>query len=178
LEKPVIIEFEDANWIDNDTLSFLEVLTPNIENFPIVIIASCRFNDDESSFSFNLQDVKESSITLRTLDKNSAKFLIEEKLNEDALILQEIPDITFNMVWEKSQGNPFFIEQIILYLKEKNILADDLSITGKDFEIPANINSIIIARIDKLCFQECFYQGKYLRADIEKRFTTLSYACC
>ncbi len=150
LEKPVIIEFEDANWIDNDTLSFLEVLTPNIENFPIVIIASCRFNDDESSFSFNLQDVEESRITLRPLDKNSAKFLIEEKLNKDALIFQEIPDITFNMVWEKSQGNPFFIEQIILYLKEKNILADDLSLIKKDFEIPANINSIIVARIDKL----------------------------
>ncbi len=150
LEKPVIIEFEDTNWIDNDTLSFLEVLTRNIENFPIAIIASCRFNDDESSFSFNLQDVKESRITLHPLDKNSAKLLIEERLNKDALIFQEIPDITFNMVWEKSQGNPFFIEQIILYLKEKNILADDLSIIKKDFEIPANINSIIVARIDKL----------------------------
>ena len=150
LKKHVIIEFEDANWIDNDTLSFMEILTPNIENFPIVIIASCRFNDDESSFSFNLQDVKESRITLRPLDKNPAKLLIEESLNKDALIPQEIPDITFNMVWKKSQGNPFFIEQIILYLKEKNILADDLSITGKDFEIPANINSIIVARIDKL----------------------------
>lgn len=150
LKKSVIIEFEDANWIDNDTLSFMEVLTQNIENFPIIIIASCRFNDDESSFSFNLQDVKESRITLRPLDKNPTKLLIEERLKKDTLIFQEIPDITFNMIWEKSQGNPFFIEQIIFYLKEKNILADDLSITGKDFEIPANINSIIVARIDKL----------------------------
>jgi len=150
LEKPVIIEFEDTNWIDNDTLNFLEVLTRNIENFPIIIIASCRFKDDESSFSFNLKDVKESRITLRPLDKNPAKLLIEERLNKNTSIFQEIPDITFNMVWEKSQGNPFFIEQIILYLKEKKILAEDLSITEKDFEIPANINSIIVARIDKL----------------------------
>ncbi|MCD4796988.1 MAG: tetratricopeptide repeat protein, partial [Candidatus Cloacimonetes bacterium] len=150
LEKPVIIEFEDTNWIDNDTLNFLEVLTRNIGNFPVVIIASCRFNDDESSFSFNLQDVKKSRITLRPLDKISAKLLLEERLNKDTLIFQEIPDITLNIVWEKSQGNPFFIEQIILFLKEKNILADDLSIIGKDFEIPANINSIIVARIDKL----------------------------
>jgi len=150
LEKPVIIEFDNTNWIDIDTIKFLEVLTRNIENYPVIIIASCRLNDDGSSFRFDLYEVHETVIKLMTLDKDPARHLIRDRLNKDEKTSQIVPETTFNMIWEKSQGNPFYIEQIILYLKEKNILAEDLSITQEDFQIPVNINSTIIARIDKL----------------------------
>jgi len=146
LEKPVIIEFEDSNFIDVDTKNLLHVLTRNVQNYPFIIISSCRYNDDHTKFSFGLNDVREARITLKSLNKEKTKELIKDKLE----IEKEIPEKTFKLIWEKSEGNPFYVEQIIFYLKEENIINNKLQITKRNIKIPTNINSVIIARIDKL----------------------------
>jgi len=144
--KPVIIEFEDSNFIDVDTKNLLHVLTRNVQEYPFMIICSCRFNDDHTKFRFGLSDVKETRIILKVLDREKTKELIKDKLE----IEKEIPEKTFKLIWEKSEGNPFYVEQIIFYLKEEGIINDKLQITKRKIKIPANINSVIIARVDKL----------------------------
>ncbi len=144
--KPVVIEFEDSNFIDVDTKNLLHVLIRNVQNYPFMIICSCRFNDDHTKFKFGLSDVREKRITLKAIDREKTKELIKDKLE----IKKEIPEKTFKLIWEKSEGNPFYVEQIIAYLKEEKIIDDKLQITKRSIKIPTNINSVIIARVDKL----------------------------
>ncbi len=63
---------------------------------------------------------------------------------------KKIPRNTMHLILEKSEGNPFFIEQTIYYLQERNIINEKLEVTQKEIEIPADINSLIVSRIDKL----------------------------
>lgn len=150
LQKPLIIELEDINWIDDDTRAFLQVLVRNEENFPILIIASSRFNDDGSVFRLNLQQVREYFLTLGNLDSKNAKILITYLLNENRKPETKLPSETFKLIWEKSQGNPFYIEQLIYFLREQNIFDEKLRLKKINFSIPENISSVIISRIDKL----------------------------
>jgi len=151
LKKPLILEIEDAHWIDKDSIKMLEILTRNIDNYPLLIISSCRLKDDGSQVNFKLEDVPESNFILEYLEKKAAKSLITEKLKGN------ISPELFELIWEKSDGNPFYIEQIILFIQEndliekkKNFLGLSSQIDFTTFKIPSTINSIIIARIDKL----------------------------
>ncbi|MBN2396715.1 MAG: tetratricopeptide repeat protein [Candidatus Atribacteria bacterium] len=144
LQKPVIIELEDGHWIDSDSKKLLEVLTTNIDNYSIIFIAACRLKDDSSLFSFDLPDVLQKKIILEYLDKETTRELINSKFGGEA----SAP--LFHLIWQKSEGNPFYIEQIILYLHENHFINDKLDITHAEIEIPKTINSIIIARIDRL----------------------------
>nr|MBC8384462.1 tetratricopeptide repeat protein [Candidatus Cloacimonadota bacterium] len=148
LLKPVVMEFEDSNWIDEDTINFLQVLVRHEENYTLIIITSCRDNDDKTNFSFGLSDVQEKSIQVSNFDRSESRDFIHLMLTEKVDI--PVPDDTFKLIWEKSNGNPFFIEQIIFFLRDKNIFDQDLHLKERNFQIPENINSLIIARIDKL----------------------------
>ena len=82
ITKPVIIELDDGHWIDDDSKNILTALTHNIAEFPIIIISACRYNDDESQFSFNLQEVPEKRLELNYLDEQLTKYLIKAKFEE------------------------------------------------------------------------------------------------
>jgi len=144
LQKPVILELEDGHWIDNDSRKLIEVLTRNIEKYPIFIISACRLLDDGSQFNLDLKNVLQKNIILKHLDKESSRKLMDFKFNRKA------PNKLFNLIFQKSEGNPFYIEQIILFLLENDLLNEKHNLKKKEFKIPKTINSIIIARIDRL----------------------------
>jgi tetratricopeptide (TPR) repeat protein/class 3 adenylate cyclase len=146
LQNPVIIELEDGHWIDSDTLKLLTILTRNVEEYPFIIISSCRYNDDGSEFIFGLKGIRENRLNIEYLSKAGSAALIQSKL--DGIIPQD----TIELISNNSEGNPFYIEQIILYLKENNLLEKN-ELKSKTFEIPTKINSIIIARIDRLTLE-------------------------
>ena len=146
LVKPLIIELDDGQWIDEDTRKLLDTLFMNTKTYPFEIISSCRFNDDGSNFIFSLnKNNLVNRINLEHFSKNDTKLLILE-----LLAIKDFPRDTLSLIYNKSNGNPFFIEQIILYFIENKLFDNNYIINSTKFEIPSNINSVIIARIDRL----------------------------
>ena len=151
LQKPFIIELDDGHWIDEDSMHVLDVLTRNVQDYPFIIISACRYNDDESIFEFGLKDVLENRLELNYLDKELSRYMIDAKVSEIYQISKiEVPNDVFEFIWEKSTGNPFYIEQIIMYLHDHRVLDNNMHLKRTSIEIPSNINAIIVARIDRL----------------------------
>ncbi|MFC1898459.1 tetratricopeptide repeat protein [Candidatus Cloacimonadota bacterium] len=149
--KPVIIELDDGHWIDKDSQNLLSVLTHNIAEFPIIIISACRYNDDESQFSFGLDDTIEKRLELNYLDEMNSTNLILNKFEETLDIKKpKLPKELYKFIWEKSSGNPFYIEQLVLYLCHHHVLDENYKLKRKKIEIPSTVNSMIVARIDRL----------------------------
>ncbi len=148
LQRKVILVFEDIHWIDSETISLLNVLTRNIEHYPIIIIFITRLKGDGTPFRLEIPDLPFKSILLEHLGKNASINLVKEDLGE------RVSKKVLDLIWDKSEGNPFFIEQIILYLKETNLLQINkkkiLDLKEGEFEIPDQISNIIISRIDRL----------------------------
>jgi tetratricopeptide (TPR) repeat protein/class 3 adenylate cyclase len=148
LFKPVVLVLEDGHWIDSDSLALVQTLIRNVEKYPIVILALCRPNDDGSVF--NLFDPEKLEFPLNRLNIESFNKEMMNVLLKDRFSSSIIPDKTSDFVWEKSNGNPFFVEQLVLYLTENNLLDESLNLVSEANSIPSGISQIIIARIDRL----------------------------
>ena len=146
--KPSVIVIEDAHWLDADSLEMLKVLVRNVKNSPFIILVACRPQDNGEPFKLKINN---------ELDNTSKRLLLlafnKEMLTEllqDKLQFINIPDKTLELVWEKSEGNPFFVEQMVLYFLENKLFDETYTLTSSIKNIPSGINEIIISRVDRL----------------------------
>jgi len=146
--RPTILVLDDVQWLDADSRRAFEVLTRKIENFPIMIIAAGRFHDDGSRPSLVADpEISIREILLESFDTETIAQYIANQLagQPDAQLAAFIA--------EKSQGNPFFIEQFCLYLRENNLIRTEgalIKLTSRGSDLPAGIHAVITARIDRL----------------------------
>ncbi len=145
--KPVILEIEDGHWIDNDTINILKNLLINIEDIPVILLITNRLNDDGTLIRLPIENVKTVNFNLKNLSENSVKDYVEDLLGD------KVSKSVIQHILEKSQGNPFYIEQMILFIKESGIPTEIISrgkLEQEITKIPREINEIIVARIDRL----------------------------
>lgn len=146
--RPLILVFEDCHFIDSDSIQLLEILVRNVDNCPFIVLALCRPMDDGSRFVLfkeNGTDTKAERIELKTFHKE----MMSEFLARN-LLTGKIPKETEDFIWEKSEGNPFFIEQIVYYLKENSVLDSRNNLTNLANAVPSGISQIIVSRVDRL----------------------------
>ncbi|MCD4829818.1 MAG: tetratricopeptide repeat protein [Candidatus Cloacimonetes bacterium] len=149
--RPVVLEIDDGHWVDSESREFLSSLCRQIENYPIMLLVASRFNDDGSDFDLDIEHAPAQRIRLGELESENTKKLLLDRLRMvTGKVVTDLPQNTFDLIWTKSEGNPFFLEQILLYLLENDKLDDNYALTQRDLEIPSQINAIIIARIDRL----------------------------
>ncbi|MCK4667944.1 tetratricopeptide repeat protein, partial [Candidatus Dependentiae bacterium] len=148
LLRPVIIYLDDLQWLDPDSKTAFKTLSINIEDFPIMLVASSRFNDDGSKPILNLDtNFPVDRIALEALKSSALIKLINQ------ILQKPVNTKLLNFIIKKTQSNPFYIEQICLYLKEKNVIRISKGkyiLTKDEIDIPNKINTILISRIDRL----------------------------
>lgn len=145
--RPAVLVLDDAHWIDSDSIELIKVLVRNVKHYPFIIMALCRPGDDGAPFNLDTGDAEIETARLR-LEAFSRGDLAE--LAESMLETGKVPGDTLDFIYERSEGNPFFAEQIVLYLIEQGLLDSSLRITEKGEDVPSGISQIITARIDRL----------------------------
>jgi predicted ATPase/class 3 adenylate cyclase len=148
LRRPVILLLEDLQFIDRDTKDFLARLKRSvlagIDAFPIAMIVTSR--QQGASLEKGLIDAR---IILRGLSRDALGHLIETLLG--GLVAPEL----VSLVMERSEGNPYFAEQIIRYLQEENLIETGkvgwtLVKTLNDAVLPGDVRAVLVARLDQL----------------------------
>jgi len=148
LRRPVILFLEDLQFIDRDTKDFLARLKRSIlaaeGAFPIALIVTSR--QQGASLEKGLIDTR---IILRGLSRDALGHLIETLLG--GLVAPEL----VSLMMERSEGNPYFAEQIIRYLQEENLI--ETSKVGwtlikrlDDAFLPGDVRAVLVARLDQL----------------------------
>ncbi len=150
---PLVIELEDAHWLDDDSNALLQNFIRRISQKPILMLNTMRYDDEGTKMGlFPLEilsgvQLKTIDIDLNLLSKEGLKQLAEVKLQGGIH-----PDFA-QMLWRTTNGNPFYIEQILAYFSENNLLQTiDNQWTVKDttIRISTSITAILTARIDRL----------------------------
>ena len=151
LHVPFILLIEDSHWLDADSREFISSLTRQIENYPFIILATARPPEDEASFFTNNlpPDTPQTEIHLTTLDNNHVQALAMN------LLTGQISPELVEQVMIRADGNPFFAEQVLLYLKEESQLTvGDSGWTFVDEAVetplPADLRTVLVARLDRL----------------------------
>jgi len=144
--RPLIIAFEDLHWIDK---SSEDVVRSHLESIPgskVLLIFTYRpeFVHTWGSKSYHNQ------LTLHRLSNRESLEMLTSILGT-----REIEKSLEEIILEKTEGVPFFIEELIKSLKDLKIIErkDNSYRLSKDvyqLTIPSTIQDVIMARVDSL----------------------------
>ncbi len=144
LRQPVILQIEDVHWLDEGSRRFLLELTRNVADFPFIVLLTTR----DPALDVSLADeVPQQTITLGSLNATEVAHMASTRLGTAVSA-----DLT-RLLLERTDGNPFFVEQLVIYLQEQQLLRP--SAVGMVLEtavsiLPGELQAILVARIDKL----------------------------
>jgi predicted ATPase len=148
LRQPVVLFLEDLQFTDNDTRDFLPRLKRSIlatpQAYPVGIIVTSRLHRVAPA-----PDWIDERIDLPGLSQAAVARLVETSLGG-----APAPGLV-GLVMDRSEGNPYFAEQIIRYLQEESLLemsqAGWALLKGVHYPVlPGDIRALLVARLDQL----------------------------
>ncbi len=143
----VIIIFDDVQWFDETTKEFILKLAQNIDKLKVMLILIERLNTDINK-SIHLPVQNYVKLSLKPLEKNHAKELIRTLIR-----VKNIDAKLEKMLYERSKGNPLYIEEHALMLLNEDLVkieSEKAFLKANPESIPVKIERLILARIDKL----------------------------
>ena len=153
LLQPVIIEIDGGHLLDPDSVELLRLLLLDASDYPIALLCTSRYNDDGSKFRLTPDDsIRQDEIELGYLAADDVKALAEQVLQHG------VDESVVHFLSEKTNGNPYFLEQLALDLKERRVFATTqteagpvLSVSEQQVEdVPTTIYAVLISRLDRL----------------------------
>ncbi|MBN2363705.1 tetratricopeptide repeat protein [candidate division WOR-3 bacterium] len=151
--KPLVIEIEDTNWIDTDSLKLLNYIIADAEFTPLCVLLSYRIVAGKTVPPYEILSEKIYKISLNSFGREDSHAYISGRLKELSGNENSVPDYVVEKIIDITEGNPLFMEQILLFLKNKGSLSTESSLDTEEIEFPSNINSLIISRLDLLKFK-------------------------
>jgi tetratricopeptide (TPR) repeat protein len=152
--RPHLLVLEDLHWADESTLALLIYLANRIAQLPLVILGTYRsgYSDDNPALVRTLEELLQMGIRPQKLGGLS-KDAIAQML--DGLSQRQAPESLVNLIFEESQGYPFFVEELYRHLIEEGRVFDAAGQFRKDIrideiDVPDNVRLIISRRLERL----------------------------
>jgi predicted ATPase len=145
LSQPLIVEFEDLHWIDSETQALLNLLVDGIATARIVLLVNYRpeYHHQWGSKTYYSQ------LRLDPLGKESAQELLTALMGDDESTLP-----LKRLIIERTEGNPFFMEEMVQALFEQGVLARNGAVKLvkplNEIRVPPTVQAILTSRIDRL----------------------------
>jgi class 3 adenylate cyclase/tetratricopeptide (TPR) repeat protein len=154
-EAPLVIVLDDLHWMDAASMGLFSSLIDLIDENPILFIGMSRPEREAASWNFieqARQQLKDGfhQIILEPLPPEMTNTLLINLLG-----LQEMPPEIFQLIMEKAEGNPFFVEELIRSLIETKQIVRQNShweVAGQitKVSLPNTLTGVLGARIDRL----------------------------
>src|SRR5262249_39181507 len=144
LNQPLILIFEDLHWIDAETQSFLDTLSESVASARILLLVNYRpeYRSEWGQKTYYTQ------LRLAPLGYAEAEELLAWLLGNDA----SLPGLK-RLVLEKTEGTPFFMEEVVQTLTEEGVLLGErgqyrLVRAPAEIHISPTVHGVLAARID------------------------------
>ncbi len=144
LRQPIIIQLEDMQWFDPESVQFLRRLSRAAQGYAMALLGSSREPVPA--------DWLDAAAPHHTLNLNALPQVAIQALVQEVTGATPAPDL-ITLLAERGQGNPFFIEQILRYSQEQGHLLptpQGLRLTGAEMGLPTDVRVILTARLDRL----------------------------
>jgi class 3 adenylate cyclase/tetratricopeptide (TPR) repeat protein len=148
--QPLAVVFEDLHWIDSGTQAVLDSLVEGLPGARLLLLVSYR---PEYQHGWGNKTYY-SQLRVDPLAPTSAQKLLRGLLGTDASL-----DGLKHLLIEKTEGNPFFLEQSVRTFVETEALVGEpgayrLTEPIHAIRVPASVHAVLAARIDRLPIEE------------------------
>jgi len=144
--RTLILAYEDLHWMDKSSEDLLKYLLESIPGAKVLLIFTYRseFVHTWGGKSFHSQ------VTLNRLSNRESILMISHLLDT-----ADIDSDLEELILEKTEGVPFFIEEFIRSLKDLKYIERKgnryyLAKSLQDVSIPSTIHDVIMTRVDSL----------------------------
>lgn len=154
-QRPLVLILEDLHWADPSSVDLLVKLLPIAASAPLLFCLVTRAEQDTPGWKLvtAAREILGNSITeisLSALSEGESRQMVANLLEVEAL-----PEKTRTLILQKSEGNPFFVEEVIRMLIDRGAIIRENGdwIAGENIaniEIPDNLHGLLLARIDRL----------------------------
>ncbi|WP_442949292.1 ATP-binding protein [Nostoc sp.] len=185
-EHPLVIFLDDLQWADLASLKLIQLLATDTDIQYLLIIGAYRDNEVDISHPLMLvlQEIEKNSSSVKIIHCQNLKIadvsqLVSDTLKSSLENSQELAKLLFN----KTAGNPFFINQLIKFIHQENLLFFNF-VNGQwqwdiqhiqSLEITDNVVELMINKIQK--FKDTTQNILKIAACIGNRFNLNILSC-
>ena len=153
--QPLLLVFEDLHWVDAETQALLDSLIDSLPTARLLLIFNYRpeFQHSWGSKTYYTQ------LRLDPLSPAGAEELLRALLGDEASLTP-----LKQLLIDRTEGNPFFLEESVRALFEQGLLVHPaggasgqsplLTKPLTEFRLPATVQAVLAARIDRLPSEE------------------------
>jgi class 3 adenylate cyclase/tetratricopeptide (TPR) repeat protein len=148
--RPHVIVIEDLHWLDKTSEEYLTFLIESLAGTPVLLLTTYRPG-------YAVRWAAKTYYTQLALDRLTPQE-VEELLHA---LLGEEPRLVplMQLLTERTEGNPFFLEESVRMLAESQVLAGArgahrLAKPLQTIRVPATVQAVLAARIDRLPTEE------------------------
>ena len=144
---------EDLHWADESTLALLIHLANRVAQLPVIIVGTYRdsYSENNPALTRTLEELIRLGIRplkLSGLPKEAIAQMLQ------GLSKRETPQNLVSLVFDQTQGNPFFVEELYRHLLEEGKLFDAAGQFRTDanveqIDVPENVRLIIGRRLER-----------------------------
>ena len=150
--NPVMIHIEDIHWADDRSLDLVNNLVRDNTDLPLFVLCMARPSLYERRPQWGEGQRFHERIQLEPLSQLSSRRLVRELLKQ----VPEIPTALRDLVVDRADGNPFYIEELIKALIDDRVIVKGEETWSVDttrlstVRIPATLTGVLQARLDTL----------------------------
>jgi hypothetical protein len=146
LLSPVVLVIEDLHWIDGASQEVLGKIVRNESKLRLLLLTTRRPEFTPPWLDY----LAVANLPLEPLPTGDIHSLVRHRLSVDAL-----PEMLAKCITNKAEGNPLFAEEVVSFLTERGMVRTienklDFAASAIDAVLPASIQSLLTARIDRL----------------------------
>ena len=145
--RPVVVLVEDVHWAEQPLLDLIERLAREVRGSLLLLVtARPDFVDGRAAWDGRMDT---ETVWLEPLGTETARSLV------DSLLAGDLPERVRELIVDRAEGNPFFVEEVLGSLIDAGVLerANGTWRVGDlppGFEIPDSVQAVLAARIDLL----------------------------
>jgi tetratricopeptide (TPR) repeat protein len=154
-QNPLVMLLDDLNWADESSLLLLEHLVRRVAELPILMIGT--FRDAEAEMNVAFKRFLARVVGQRQAQRVRLECLPLESVTELVASIggDEPPAELLTAIYDQTEGNPFFVEEVLHHLAEETKLFDSegrwrTDLRALDFRVPPGVKLVIGLRLERL----------------------------
>ena len=154
-QQPLMLVLEDLHWSDDLSLDLLSLLMDELATTPLMLLCVYRPEKERRISQLSSQAQRKCLDRYTEIQLQPLSSLQSRQLMEELLQIKNLPENIKDLILQKSEGNPFFIEEVVRSLREQDLVSQDKEHFEAlpeiaSIDVPDTIQSIVLARVDRL----------------------------
>ncbi|MFB2969626.1 AAA family ATPase [Aerosakkonema sp. BLCC-F183] len=127
-EHPLVVFLDDLQWADSASLKLIEVLMTDSDSQYLLLIGAYRDNEVFPTHPTiqTIEKIQQAGATVNNIVLGPLQLVHVEELIADTLNESVRSKLLSELLLNKTQGNPFFLTQLLKTLYQENLLTYDL----------------------------------------------------